>query len=161
MRAKVLTDFPERLPALRQALLWNGRGEPRTATILSCRIEPSREMAVFHFEGSHSIDDAEKLVGFVVQIPLADRVKLPAGSYYISDLVGCEAIEAESGRPLGRVVDVQPTGDRTPGTPLLVVEPPQGELLIPMAGDICREIDTAGRRIVVSLPEGLGELNRE
>jgi len=118
-------------------------------------------MAVFHFEGSQSIDDAKKLIGFEVQIPLADRTPLPAGSYYVSDLVGCEALEKGSGRLLGRVTGVQFTGEKTPGTPLLVVETPQGELLIPMASDICREIDAASRRIEVALPEGLGELNRE
>ena len=158
--ARVLTDFPERLLALRQAYVWNGAGEPREVAILSCRLEPSRQMAVFHFEGSHSIDDAKKLIGFEVQIPFADRAPLPAGSYYISDLIGCDALEKKSNRALGRVVDVQLTGGETPGTPLLVVETPDGELLIPMARDICREIDTASRRIVVALPEGLVELNR-
>ena len=36
-----------------------------------------------------------------------------------------------------------------------------GELLIPFARSLCVEIDVAARRIVVDLPEGLKELNRE
>jgi 16S rRNA processing protein RimM len=161
VRAEILTDFPERLLALREALLWDGHGEPRPAAIASCRLEPSRQVAVFHFEGSHSIEDAEKLAGLEIQIQIADRLPLPAGSHYISDLVGCEVFEWASHSPLGRVRDVQPTGEKTPGTPLLVVETAQGELLIPLAAAICREIDTKAHRIAVVLPAGLAELNRE
>jgi len=47
------------------------------------------------------------------------------------------------------------------GTPVLEVETAQGELLIPLAADICRRIDTVARRIEVELPEGLRELNAE
>ncbi len=43
----------------------------------------------------------------------------------------------------------------------LEVDTAQGELLIPLAEDICRRIDTAARRIEVVLPEGLRELNVE
>jgi 16S rRNA processing protein RimM len=46
------------------------------------------------------------------------------------------------------------------GTPLLVVDTPQGELLVPFASEICRRIDTAARLIEVELPEGLLDLNR-
>ncbi len=47
------------------------------------------------------------------------------------------------------------------GTPLLVLETAQGELLIPLAEEICRHIDLVGRRIDVVLPEDLRELNRK
>jgi ribosomal 30S subunit maturation factor RimM len=46
------------------------------------------------------------------------------------------------------------------GTPLLVVDTRGGELLIPLAEDICTGIDLRGRRIEVVLPEGLRDLNR-
>jgi len=39
------------------------------------------------------------------------------------------------------------------------LQTPQGELLIPLALDICRQIDTTARRIEVWLPEGLRDLN--
>jgi ribosomal 30S subunit maturation factor RimM len=34
-----------------------------------------------------------------------------------------------------------------------------GELLVPLAEDICRSIDVAARRIDVTLPDGLSDLN--
>jgi len=42
-----------------------------------------------------------------------------------------------------------------------VIDTPQGELLVPLAEEICPRIDIAARRIEVALPEGLRELNRQ
>ncbi|MDE3137123.1 MAG: 16S rRNA processing protein RimM [Acidobacteriota bacterium] len=160
VRAAILTDFPERLLRLRRVLLGDGRGEPCAAIIRSCRLEPSRRFAVLHFEGCDSIDDARRLVNFYVQIPLAEREPPPPGSYYVGDLMGCEVVEP-GGRVIGRVRDVQATGETTAGAPLVIVDTPEGELLVPLAAEICREIDLEKRRIVVALPAGLGDLNRE
>jgi ribosomal 30S subunit maturation factor RimM len=64
---------------------------------------------------------------------------------------------------LGTVRDVQfpGVGESVRGTPLLEVETAQGELLIPLAEDICERIDALARRIEVTLPEGLRDLNSE
>ena len=170
--AEILTDFPERLKKLKSAQLWDGASEPKRVAIRSCWLSTSRGgQAIFHFEGSSSMTDAETLVGLEVQIPLADRTPLPASSYYISDLVGCEVYERardasrdgaithpdeNASSLIGCVRDVQ-----FAGTPLLVVESAQGELLIPLAQEICVLVDIAARRIDVILPEGLRELNQQ
>jgi 16S rRNA processing protein RimM len=160
--AEILTDFPDRLTRLKSAQLWNGRTAPRRALVRSCWLSHSRGgQAIFLFEGSDSISDAEKLVGLEVQIPLSERVSLPAGSFYVSDLVGCEVYERDGGKLIGRVRDLQFPGEELKGTPLLEVDSPGGELLIPLAEEICVRIDTAARRIEVVLPEGLDDLNRK
>jgi 16S rRNA processing protein RimM len=130
---------------------------------------------VFHFAGCASISEAEKFRGLDVLLPIEQRVVLPAGHYFISDLMGCSVFECRadsaaamassprsmSGAPalLGHVADVQVTGDGLAGTPLLAVATRGGELLIPLAEDICTRIDVVARRIEVVLPEGLRELN--
>jgi 16S rRNA processing protein RimM len=162
---EILTDFPERLKNLRAAMLWDSRlASPVEACPLkvrSCWISRSRGgQAIFHFEGSESISDAEKLVGLDVQIPLTERTALPIGSYYVTDLIGCEICE-KGGETIGRVRDVQFTGEGVAGTPVLIVDSPRGELLIPLAQEICVCVDVAARRIEVVLPDGLLELNRE
>ena len=159
--AEILTDFPERLTRLSSVELWDGRGVPRRAAVRKCWLSHSRGgQAIFHFAESNSVDDARKLVGLEVQVPLADRVKLPAGSYYISDLVGC-AVREKDGVEVGLVRDVEIHGDEISGTPNLVVDTARGELLIPLAQEICVDVDTAARRIEVVLPRGLRELNLE
>jgi 16S rRNA processing protein RimM len=157
--AEILTDFPQRLKTLASAWLCGRSSPDRHAVIRSCWLSQSRGgQAIFHFEGSDSISDAERLVGLEVRIPLSERVKLPESSYYTTDLIGCEVRE-KNGGPIGSVCDVQSTGEGIAGTPLLVVESPAGELLIPLAQEICVRIDTAARVIEVVLPEGLRELN--
>jgi len=162
--AEILTDFPERLSALRQAWLADGRTPPRPANILSCRLHGGQ--AIFQFEGVTTIDDAEKLRGLELQVPLSERASLPRGRFYISDLIGCAVWEENSAAPLGTVREVQPLGPpgqseaRAAASWMLAVETPQGELLIPLAAEICTRVDTAARRIDVRLPEGLRDLNK-
>jgi ribosomal 30S subunit maturation factor RimM len=60
---------------------------------------------------------------------------------------------------LGTVRDVYFPGESVAGTPLLQVETANGELMIPLAEDICTLIEITARRIEVRLPQGLGELN--
>jgi len=152
--AEILTDFPERLPELKRVWLSDGHSPAKPVASLSCRLHNGQ--AIFHLEGSNSMDDAEKLRGLEVQVPLAERVTLGAGQYFITDLIGCEVREVGASAPLGTVRDVQ-GGLRSAGTPLLMLETGEGEFLVPFAADICTEIDVAARRIVVSLPEGLRE----
>lgn len=164
--AEILTDFPHRLALLKSVELCDERGSSRHTAVRSSRISPSRGgQAILHFEGSDSISDAEKFVGLEVRIALADRMALPTGSYYVTDLIGCQVYERGdaaanlAGTNLGFVADVQFTGEDVAGTPILVVDSPGGELLIPLAHEICVAIDTASRRIEVVLPEGLRDLN--
>lgn len=158
--AEILTDFPERLTKLSSVFLWDGRSDPRLVSVRGCWLSRSRGgQAIFHFEGADSISDAEKLVGLEVQIPLSHRAPLPGASYYVADLIGCE-VRDEAGRRLGPVRDVQFTGDEVPGTPLLVIDAAEGELLIPLAQEICIRVDLSARSIEVRLPEGLRDLNR-
>jgi 16S rRNA processing protein RimM len=160
VRAEVLTDFPQRLLELKRAWITRGSEEPREIRVRACRLEPSQRFAVFQLEGCDSIEQAELLVGSSIEIPLAERMPLAPGMHYVNDLTGCRVYDAASGTLLGEVVRVDPTGEETPGTPLLVVETPSGELLIPLAAEICRTIDTRAKRIEAALPEGLTDLNR-
>ena len=175
--AELLTDFPERLTKLREVFVGHVESGPRPHAVKSCWLSQNhRGQAVFHFEGVQSISDAEKFRGLEVFLPFEQRVELPRGQYFISDLIGCSVFEnpkaagalasspcllTEAPALLGKVRDVQFTGEGISGTPLIVVDTPQGELLIPLAEDICTRIDVAERRIDVTLPEGLRELNED
>jgi len=173
--AELLTDFPERLPEIKELFLRAVSGARRAVALRSFwsdRNHPGK--GVFHFAGVTSIDDAEKLRGLEVQIPLERRAEVPAGSFFVTDLIGCSVFEipastaAMSSSPcslsetpmlLGKVRDVYFPGEGQAGTPLLALDTPNGELLIPLAEDICKRLDVVARRIEVQLPEGLRELN--
>jgi 16S rRNA processing protein RimM len=175
--AELLTDFPDRLARISEVFLGDstGNSEPRRISLKLFWIDRNHPgQGIFHFEGSASISDAEKLRGLDVLLPFEQRVTLPAGQYFISDLIGCSVFEKSNDASfyfsspcslaaapvlLGTVSDVQLTGENVSGTPLLVVDTQEGELLLPLAEDICTRIDTTARRIDVTLPEGLRNLN--
>jgi 16S rRNA processing protein RimM len=176
--AELLTDFPERLTKLKEVFVGqlDGKIEPRSVAVKTCWLSQNhRGQAVFHFDGVNSISEAEKYRGLEVLLPFEQRVTLPAGQYFVSDLIGCSVFEKPASAPvvasspcslgeapslLGTVRDVQIPGEEFPGTPILEVETSQGDILIPLALDICTKIDTNARRIDVILPDGLRELNR-
>jgi 16S rRNA processing protein RimM len=159
--AEILTDFPERLKHLREVWLADGSREPRLAQVVSCRLHNGQ--VVFLFAGVASIDDAEKLRGLEIQVPLSERATLPSGRYYISDLIGCDVWEEGATIALGVVREVRElseAGARSAEAWALAVNLAHGgELLIPLAAEICVAMDIAARRIVVRLPQGLRELN--
>jgi len=159
--AEILTDFPQRLAELREVWLAGEQIAPRRAKVNSCRIHLGQ--AILHFEGVHTISEAEALRGLEVQVPLEERAPVGLGRYYITDLIGCEVWEERAAAALGLVQDVRRAGEEKrsalPEAWFLIVGTPAGELLIPLAAEICTRIDTAARRIDVRLPEGLRELN--
>lgn len=177
LAAELLTDFPQRLTQLQEVFVGdaNGKSEPRRMELKSCWLSQNhRGQVVFHFEDVNSISEAEEFRGLEVLLPFEQRVLLPAGQYFVSDLIGCSVFETPSAPPvvssspcsfaeapalLGTVRDVQFPGQEIFGTPLLEVGTSQGELLIPLAADICTKIDPVARRIDVLLPEGLRDLN--
>lgn len=111
------------------------------------------------FEGVESVEAAEALRGQGLWIAASSRPDLAPGLFYETDLVGCrvETVEGPGGpgTALGPVVRVE----GVPGASVLVIETPQGEVLVPLATEICRVIDPAVRRIVIDPPAGLLELN--
>ena len=173
--AELFTDFPARLSSLSKIYLRSGGAAPRSVALQKFWVDRNHpEFGIFHFAGCASIDDAEKLRGQDVLLPMAERMELPAGKYFVSDLIGCTVFETpaatkklassacemeDAPRVVGTVQDVFFPGEGVVGTPLLQVETPGGELLIPLAEDICRSVDVVARRIDVTLPEGLANLD--
>jgi 16S rRNA processing protein RimM len=173
--AELLSDFPERLAEIKKMFLRAESGARRGVVLREFWVDRNHPgKAVFHFEGIDSINDAEKLRGLEVQIPFEQRAQVPSGSFFVTDLIGCSVFEiaatasAMSSSPcslseapvlLGKVRDVYFPGEGQPGTPLLAVDTSRGEVLVPLAEDICTTIEITARRIEVKLPDGLRDLN--
>ncbi len=150
--ADVLTDFPERFAERHRVYALQQDGTRR-----ELRLEgfwPHKSRLVLKFAGVDSINDAEALAGCEIQIPLAERAILQAGAAYVGDLIGCTV--SAGGRDIGSVADIQFGAGEAP---LLVVRRDKRELLIPLAAEYLRRLDTAARRIEMELPEGMLELD--
>jgi 16S rRNA processing protein RimM len=114
--AEILTDFPERLTSLRGVFLVGTLGELRRIGVRRCWLHKGQ--AILHFEGVDSISEAELLVGCEVQVLMSERVKLPGGSYFIDDLVGCQVWEVEELKEVKEVEEKIPSESLTFSTSL-------------------------------------------
>ncbi|HJR60250.1 MAG TPA: ribosome maturation factor RimM [Vicinamibacterales bacterium] len=144
------TDFPGERFAAGTTLLVGEKAEPKRIT--SVRFHQGRP--VIGLEGVETIDAAETLAGAELKVAAATLAPLPAGTYYRHELVGCE-VRDTGGRLIGEVAAVEGPLEMS----RLVINAPHGEVLVPLVGDICVEVDPKARRIRVAAPEGLIELN--
>jgi 16S rRNA processing protein RimM len=148
------TDFPEerfRLGA--EFFVRRGGGSVDVMTITSVRFQRGRP--VVGLQGVADVNVAASLAGAELRVPRESLAPLPEGTFYRHELLGC-GVETAAGERVGVVTDVEGTmtGSR------LVVETPAGEVLVPLAVEICPRIDPAAKRIVIDPPAGLLELNK-
>jgi 16S rRNA processing protein RimM len=148
----VETDFPE-LRFRPGAELFVKRGGTTDRVIVdTVRFQQGRP--VLSVRGVEDMDAARALAGAELRIPRDQLAALPAGVFYRHDLVGCDVVTI-GGVRVGTVAEVE----GTLGGSRLVLDTPSGEVLVPLAVDICVEIAPASRRIVIDPPEGLLDLN--
>ena len=143
-----LSDRPGRFETLKRAFVAAAHGgDAREVRVSSSR--PHQGRHVLALEGVASIDEAEALRDAELLIAEEELAPLPEGSFYHHELKGLRVVEP-GGEPVGVVEDILETGA---GAPILVVEGPRGETLVPLAADFVRRVDLDGARIVVDLPE--------
>jgi 16S rRNA processing protein RimM len=148
------TDFPEsRFQPGRLVYRVAPNGEADGLRVASLRLHRGRP--IIGFEGIESIDQAGPLVGLELRVPVASLEALPANAFYLHDLAGCR-VETRSGQVVGNVERVEGEG----GASRLAVATAEGEVLVPLAADICVTVDVGRKVIVIEPPEGLLELNR-
>jgi len=165
--AELLTDFPDRLVGRKGVFLMSpgSQKEARPIEILSAwlPVGKNRGRVVLQLGGIATISDAESVAGLDVVVSEEDRLPLEDESIYISDLIGCEIFDGEV--LVGKVTEVNfpadPDGTRiSDAAPLLVVQGTlQNEILIPFVNAFVRRMDLPGRKLVMSLPAGLVEIN--
>ncbi len=170
--AELLTDFPERFGGDARVFLAKPQfagtmAEARAMTVLGHWLPVGRNhgRVVLSFAGVDSISAAEELAGLEVMVPESERVELQEDAEYVSDLVGCAVFDGD--KHVGEVTGVEfamtPDGARrlAEAAPLLTVETAEGaEVLIPYVKTFLVALDPERKRIAMTLPEGLVELNR-
>jgi 16S rRNA processing protein RimM len=148
------TDSLERFEDLNAVtLVAPDDAETREVRIESLRFHAGR--ALLKFAGIDSPEAVQLLHGWTVEIPEAQARALDEDEYFLHDLAGLTLIDAE-GRERGVVTEAYEGGAGV----LLSVKRADGRTFeLPFAADLCSEIDIAGKRIVVNLPEGIEDLD--
>jgi len=169
--AELLTDFPESLPG-RQGLYLapsqiSSTQQSRPVEVISSWLPVGRNRGrvVLQLAGVESISAAESLAGFDLVVREEDRMPLEDDAVYVSELVGCNLLD--NSVPIGVVTDVQfptaPDGARLDdAAPILVVDgSDRGEILVPFVKAFIQHIDVPGRKLLMNLPAGLVDVNRQ
>jgi 16S rRNA processing protein RimM len=170
--AELLTDFPERFEERKEVFLaapgFDGEAaEARPAEVIAFWLPVGKNEGriVLQFAGVDSITQAESLAGLEVLVSDEERAPLDDDAVYISELVGCTVYDGSTA--VGVIADVQfpATADGSrrleDAAPLLEVTSPDGnEILIPFAKAFVVGVDTKVKRVDMSLPEGLLEVNQ-
>ncbi len=138
MRVLSLTDVPGRLEALagREVTLALASGRSRTVRIAGVREDGGGYL--IRIEGCASPEEAAAFRGAMIQVPRGQSPVLPAGQYYVCDLIGLEVRDVH-GRSLGRLEEVVETADAH----LFVVRGEGREVLIPAAKHLIVSVDVA------------------
>lgn len=147
------TDFPE-IRFAAGATVWgrpSAGGALEALTVAQVRFHLERP--IIRFEGVTGMTGAERFAGWQLRVPEAAAQQLPEHVYYHHQLVGCEVRTAD-GTLVGAVSRVDGEGSSV----RLVVTAARGEVLVPFVQAFCA-VDIAARRIVVTPPEGLLDVN--
>ena len=152
LRIRHFVDDPTNLLDLPSVTLGESERDPEAVSFEVDRVTRGRkgELRVA-LKGVVTRAAAEALRGALVMSDPAHLGPLSEGEYYGYQLLGCR-VEAEDGRVIGTVREIWETG----APAVLVVEASDGrEQLIPAARELLREVDVAGRRIVIEVIPGL------
>lgn len=114
--------------------------------ILSCT--EHKGFAILRLEGIDDVNEAMKYKGSEFSI-CKDDVKLPAGSFFLSDIIGARVVE-EDGRELGVLTEIL----ENPAQRIYVVTG-ETEHLIPAVKEFIRSTDLEHKCITVHLIEGM------
>jgi 16S rRNA processing protein RimM len=169
--ADLFTDIPEHFQQHPQVFLAvpgfaGAAADARAAELTGFWLPTGKNLGriVLAFAGTESISQAELLAGLDVLIPSSERLDLEPGAEYVDNLVGCQVFDGPNLVGTLDSIDFPAAADgrKLPGAaPLLTVVTSEGdEVLIPYAQNFVVSVDTAARRIEMTLPPGLLELNR-
>ena len=137
-----LTDFPERFSRLREIMVGD-------ELLHIMRMKEQGKNFLMQFREYPVREEAQRLTGRLLTVARTDAAPLEEGEYYVFDIVGLSVYD-EAGTLLGSVENVIRTGSND----VYAVRAEDGrELLIPALHSVVRNIDIAGGRMDVCLPD--------
>lgn len=121
-------------------------GKPMSVTAA----RPDKTMVLCKFEGVDTVEAAMKLKNKVVSIDREDA-RLPAGHYFLADLMGLSVLDAATGAELGQVAEIL----TPPAHNVYVVSGGEKRYLIPAVPAFVADTNVEQGFIKVNLIEGL------
>lgn len=134
-----------------KTVYYDNKGE-MPVKVLACR--PHGNVILMRLEGINSLDDAAAKRNRVLYIR-RDEVKLPAGTWFVEELLGCAVLDADDpAKRYGTLTDVFPTGANDVWT---VKDDAGKEYLLPAIRDVVKKTDIENGRVYITPLKGIFE----
>ena len=142
------SDYKERFEEIDNILLEH-KGKYEEYSIEGTRYQ--NEMVILKLKGVSDRNAAEALKERDVYITEADLRELPEDTFYVRDLIGCIALNAETGGKIGEITDVLQNSAQD----IYKIKLPNGkEALIPVVSEFVKEVDIEKKIVKIKLIPG-------
>jgi 16S rRNA processing protein RimM len=141
----------ESLGAARSITLKSATGTLQEFTVNGFKANSGR--FIISLKGFDDINLVQPLLGNEVCLKRGQLPGLEDDEYYWSDLIGLKVL-TDDGIQLGTIRDIFETGS----SDIYVVQGENREYLIPAIGDVVKEVDLPGGKIVITPMDGLLDL---
>ncbi len=113
---------------------------------------PHGNIVLLTLKDVNTVEQAQKLRGKILYMKRSDA-KLPKGSYFIAELIGCTVFDADEPEKIyGTLSDVSATGANDVWH---ITDESGREYLIPAIPDVCVETDVAENRVIIRPLKGI------
>ena len=147
VRIDAWSDNPQFLAGFKRFYL-----EDKKTTLEVLNIAPHGRVVIADFKGVGSIEDAEKLRNKIIYIK-RDDAKLPEDKYFIDEIIGSEAFNADSGELLGILCDVSKTG----ANDVWHIKSGEKEYLLPAVDEVIVSVDIDASKVILRPLKGIFE----
>ncbi len=120
--------------------------------IAKCRLHKSQLLRI-DFEEVNSEDDADKIMGSELYLPLSFLPELTGNKFYFHEVIGFKVMDDVHGE-IGIIQSINDTTSQA----LFEILKEDKQLLIPVNDDIITQVDRNSKTIHVNTPEGLVDL---
>lgn len=148
---KIDTDEPELYDSM-ESVFVALRNNLVPFFIKKCRLHKSQLLRI-DFEEVNSEDDADKIMGSELYLPLSFLPELTGNKFYFHEVIGYNLIDDVHG-DIGTIQSINDTTSQA----LFEVLKGEKQLLIPINDDIITKVDRENKTIFVKTPEGLVDL---
>ena len=114
------------------------------------RARPHKNMAIVKFEGVTDVPSALAMRNAILYIDRKDA-KLPEGSFFLADIEGLEARDAQTGEVLGKIAEIL----TLPANNVYVIRGGKREIMIPAVPAFVAETNVEEGFIRVNMIEGI------
>jgi 16S rRNA processing protein RimM len=107
--------------------------------------------SIVKFEDIDTIEKTDTIIDAPAFLPLKALPKLKGNQFYYHEVIGYEIFDDKNQKTLGELKSIY----ESTGQDLFAIDINESEVLIPIVDDFIKAVDHKGKRISVSLPDGL------